>query len=58
MTEAEIECPFCGETFTALIDCSENDQSYVEDCFVCCRPILFVVHCEDGELISVTPERS
>ncbi|MDF1832575.1 MAG: CPXCG motif-containing cysteine-rich protein [Porticoccaceae bacterium] len=32
-------CPYCGESIELVIDCSENEQSYIEDCFVCCRPI-------------------
>ena len=55
--ENEVTCPFCGESFTALIDCSEDDQTYVEDCFVCCRPIVFHVRCSEGELIEVQTSR-
>lgn len=57
MIETEVECPFCGETFSILIDCSEDSQSYVEDCFVCCRPIQFQITCADGELISLQAKR-
>ena len=32
-------CPYCGEPIEFVIDCSEDEQSYIEDCFVCCRPI-------------------
>lgn len=32
-------CPWCGEPITLLIDGSVDQQHYVEDCFVCCRPI-------------------
>jgi len=32
-------CPYCGEPIVLIIDCSEDEQSYIEDCFVCCRPI-------------------
>jgi hypothetical protein len=55
--ETEVECPFCGETFTTVVDCSEDQQTYVEDCYVCCRPIVFHVICQDGELISVNTSR-
>ena len=34
-----ITCPYCGERIELEIDCSAGDQSYVEDCSVCCRPI-------------------
>jgi len=33
----ELQCPFCGEIISVLVDCSLGDQSYVEDCSVCCH---------------------
>jgi len=38
-TEAEVECPYCGETVSVGIDPGGGTtQQYVEDCPVCCRP--------------------
>lgn len=37
--EQKISCPYCGELITLLIDCTIAQQSYIEDCQVCCRPI-------------------
>ena len=34
-----VECPFCWEPIEIVVDCSQGDQSYVEDCEVCCRPM-------------------
>lgn len=34
-----IQCPYCWETIEIVIDPSETEQQYVEDCSVCCRPI-------------------
>ncbi len=49
-TSKRVECPYCGERFEAVIDCSESEQSYIEDCWVCCRPISFTVYIdEQGE---------
>lgn len=43
-TEAIVTCPYCGEsTEVALDPGSGNDQEYIEDCQVCCRPILMYV---------------
>jgi hypothetical protein len=39
LEEVAIQCPHCGETITLVLDLSEGDQSYVEDCAVC-SPIL------------------
>lgn len=57
MEEAEIRCPFCGEDITVLIDCSVDDQDYIEDCSVCCRPIRIRARCADGELVSLDASR-
>jgi hypothetical protein len=38
-----IHCPYCGEAIEILVDCSVAEQSYVEDCAVCCQPILLHV---------------
>ena len=32
-------CPYCGEPIELSVDESVEDQRYVEDCQVCCRPI-------------------
>ena len=41
LQETEITCPYCGEYLSVLLDPSEADQEYIEDCQVCCRPIVF-----------------
>ncbi len=56
--ESSIECPYCGETIEIVVDCSEDVQSYIEDCSVCCRPIQIEARCADGELVSVSAGRS
>lgn len=56
-SEVEVQCPFCGEPFTIVVDTSVSSQSYIEDCYVCCRPIQFRVSCEEGELVSVSADR-
>ena len=44
-------CPYCGESIELVIDDSVDEQSYVEDCFVCCRPINVDVSVSgDGEI--------
>ena len=44
LTEKSIDCPYCGETIRVLIEPSDMDQQYIEDCQVCCRPINFSVY--------------
>jgi len=43
LIEKYISCPYCGETIDILIDSSDLDQQYIEDCQVCCKPITFLV---------------
>ncbi|HIO92713.1 MAG TPA: CPXCG motif-containing cysteine-rich protein [Leucothrix mucor] len=52
LKEHVISCPYCGELLDILIDISAGDESYVEDCKVCCRPIeISVFEDVQGELI-------
>jgi Cysteine-rich CPXCG len=53
LDSAFVQCPYCGEEIEVLVDGSVDQQTYVEDCSVCCRPIVFTVAAEDGEVISV-----
>ncbi|MAR96000.1 MAG: hypothetical protein CMD46_06620 [Gammaproteobacteria bacterium] len=38
--EKKSYCPYCGETISLLIDSSIEIQEYIEDCEVCCNPIV------------------
>jgi hypothetical protein len=50
-TEA-VSCPYCGRTIEVIVDPSVPLQEYVEDCEVCCRPIVLSVTV-DGEDVVV-----
>ena len=56
--EVAVECPYCGEKITILVDTSVEEQEYTEDCSVCCRPIEFSVHCESGEVQEVEAKQA
>jgi hypothetical protein len=43
LTEKTISCPYCGESLDVLLDPSDSEQHYIEDCQVCCKPINFFV---------------
>jgi hypothetical protein len=47
LVETVVQCPYCWERFTLLVDASIEQQEYVEDCEVCCRPIDFVVEVDE-----------
>jgi len=44
-----ITCPHCGEQIEIVVDRSVPHQQYIEDCSVCCRPILLTVVVPDEE---------
>lgn len=48
-----IQCPYCWETLELSVDPSVPDQEYVEDCQVCCQPILLTVHYDELQVPSV-----
>jgi hypothetical protein len=37
--EHGFDCPYCGESVTMLLEPGPGEQTYVEDCEVCCNPI-------------------
>ena len=43
-----IQCPYCWETLDVSVDPSVPEQEYVEDCQVCCQPILLRVTFDDN----------
>lgn len=50
MVEHFFQCPYCWEEISMLLDPSIEQQSYVEDCEVCCNPIEINAAFEEGEL--------
>jgi cysteine-rich CPXCG protein len=55
----QVECPYCGEPFTTVLDLSTGSASYIEDCYICCQPIEFdVVVSLEGALDSLELRRT
>jgi hypothetical protein len=49
LSENVLGCPYCGEMISVLVDLSLPEQDYIEDCQVCCRPMLIAVRADsDG----------
>ncbi len=57
MDELLIDCPYCGETITVLIDDSAGEQEYFEDCSVCCHPILFSLILDEMNKVNVVVKK-
>lgn len=49
--EGSYTCPSCGETIVVPVDVAGRSQEYVEDCPVCCSPVLLHVEVDtDGDV--------
>lgn len=53
LIEVSSQCPYCWEEITLLVDGSIENQEYIEDCEVCCRPIDFSVEVDEQGSASV-----
>ena len=48
---AEYTCAYCGETNFTFVDLSAGaQQSYVEDCQVCCQPNMLFLQIDEETL--------
>lgn len=53
-----VQCPYCGESFETNVDASAGNQEYIEDCYVCCRPIVFCLAADaDGSVVNLETRR-
>ncbi|VAW99895.1 hypothetical protein MNBD_GAMMA21-2397 [hydrothermal vent metagenome] len=47
LSDYDAACPYCGEHFSTMLDLSQDQNNgsheYIEDCQICCRPILFSI---------------
>jgi hypothetical protein len=52
LTPFKAHCPYCGERINVLIDTYSGPQQYIEDCEVCCRPMVCQVSVDvDGDYV-------
>lgn len=49
-------CPYCWQEVSFVLDLSVSEQSYIEDCEVCCKPIQMSYTTEDGEVADFNAE--
>ncbi len=57
MWDASYLCDSCGEEIVIPVDPSEGEhQEYVEDCPVCCHPIVISVDCDATGVIRIQSE--
>ncbi|WP_138433230.1 CPXCG motif-containing cysteine-rich protein [Winogradskyella algicola] len=56
MEEHFFQCPYCWEQISMLIDVSQNQQTYIEDCEICCNPIQISVTVEAQQIVNFQAE--
>jgi len=44
-------CPYCWQTISIVLDVSVPEQTYVEDCEVCCQPIEVSYTAEEENIV-------
>jgi len=58
MIEHFFTCPHCWQQISMLIDNSISEESFIEDCEVCCNPLELNVEFNDKELSSFDVKQS
>jgi len=53
LNTVSIQCPYCGDAVDITVDCSIDYQQYIEDCYVCCRPMQLSVSVDEHHVASV-----
>jgi len=57
MEEHFFQCPYCWEEVSILLDTSVTNQTYIEDCEVCCNPLEFTVKFENEQLTNFSVQQ-
>lgn len=57
LVEVSLRCPYCGEQIAVMVDPVSGEESYVEDCSVCCRPMVLAIEAGEDDQPVVTARR-
>ena len=58
MIEYFFVCPWCWQRISVLIDGGLTRFQGIEDCEVCCNPIVFDICIEEGEVAAFRAEKA
>lgn len=50
-------CPYCWQRISIIVEPEAEEQTYIEDCEVCCRPIRIDIVIDDGEIASFSAQQ-
>jgi transcription elongation factor Elf1 len=51
-------CPYCGSKISMNLDLSVKSQEYIEDCEICCRPILISYQVAEDQLENFSAQQA
>lgn len=54
LEHATIQCPYCWEVLNISVDPSERQQTYVEDCQICCQPMVISASFDESGVLHVS----
>lgn len=54
--DARVKCPYCGEWIELALEPTAEEQRYIEDCPVCCRPMNVRVDFDEDGVAQVVVE--
>lgn len=58
LVDRTINCPYCAESMSIVVDLSAGAQSYIEDCQVCCQPMQVSYEVDEEELMNLRVDSS
>ena len=57
LRELEVDCPYCGEAISVMVDPVSGEERYTEDCSVCCRPMVLNIEVDEDDEFIVSARR-
>ncbi|MBT8399423.1 MAG: CPXCG motif-containing cysteine-rich protein [Rhodothermia bacterium] len=57
LNEHVVTCPYCWQRISLVVDASAGSHRYVEDCEVCCRPMLVTCTVSETQQVEVAVDR-
>ncbi|MBC75058.1 MAG: CPXCG motif-containing cysteine-rich protein [Halobacteriovoraceae bacterium] len=55
--EYHFQCPYCFSPISMVFEIYYGEQTYIEDCEVCCNPIEVHYTCDGEEITSFEAQR-
>ena len=53
MGALELNCPYCYNDISTLVETDKMKQQFIEDCSLCRHPIEYIIECDFNEVVRV-----